>query len=105
MNDYHLDPPEEYELPECCSVEMDCDEDGNLKCLVCGKTFEAAADIEPMEEWKCDDCGETYPCKCEDQPDESEHCPHGNKWGDCGTCDHLGDLALDAARETRHFGR
>ena len=28
-------------------------------------------------------------------------CPHGNPWGICDACDHAGDLAYDAARESR----
>lgn len=32
-------------------------------------------------------------------------CPHGKPAGDCAACDHLGDLAFDAAREDRIFGR
>lgn len=30
-----------------------------------------------------------------------EKCPHGNEWHQCDACDHLSDLAYDAARERR----
>jgi hypothetical protein len=48
--------------------------------------------LEPIEE-----IDEAHLLK--DEP----HCPHGNVTGDCSTCDHLGDLAHDAAREARLF--
>jgi hypothetical protein len=32
-------------------------------------------------------------------------CPHGNEWGECDKCDFEGDIAFDAARERRFFGR
>jgi len=95
MNDYWNDPPEEPEIPECCDLEMTVDNDGNCKCSVCNATIEAQPDIGPL-----DDPTEPWPPKGE-KPPESEECPHGKKWGDCGACDHAGDLAFDAARERR----
>jgi hypothetical protein len=35
-----------------------------------------------------------------DYPHE-EKCPHGNDPAGCDSCDHLSDLAYDAARERR----
>jgi hypothetical protein len=28
-----------------------------------------------------------------------QKCAHGNHWDDCGDCDHINDLAYDAARD------
>lgn len=100
MNDWYLDPPEEPEIPECCDLEMAVDDDGNCECMICEATIEAHPDIEPPDDddWKC---GGKYPCECQLPPEESTHCQHGNKHGDCGACDHLGDLAFDTMRENR----
>lgn len=115
MNDYWNDPPEEPEPPQC--PRDDCDGYGELKhghedgmtlfCDTCGKEWDVDYPSEPdPPDWKCDECGEQYPCSCmeEDGP-ETDECPHGNPWEDCGACDHEGDIAFDAAREQRHFGR
>lgn len=32
-------------------------------------------------------------------------CPHGKTVGECNACDIAGDIAFDAAREDRAFGR
>ena len=93
MNDYWNDPPEEPEIPECCDLEMIADEDGNFKCSACGATIEAPPDIEPPDE----------PIEQDEELPQSESCPHGKSCGDCVACDHLGDLAFDAAREQRLF--
>jgi hypothetical protein len=91
MNDHHLDPPEEPELPECCDDVMDCDDDGKCTCPTCGKV------IEPHEEPDMpDDSYEDFDYPEQDQPAK---CPHGERWGDCGTCDHESDIAYDASRE------
>lgn len=99
MNDYWNDPPDEPEIPECCDLEMIVDDDGNCKCSVCDATIEAHPDIDPPDEVE-----EPWTPK-DELPQESTECPHGNKWGDCDACDHLGDLAFDAMRESRVFGR
>ena len=39
MNDYWNDPPEQYKPPECCDEYMEVDNDGNCKCLTCGKVI------------------------------------------------------------------
>jgi hypothetical protein len=101
MNDYHLDPPEYPEIPECCNDEMDVSESGDCTCSHCGKTI-IAIDFEEgpePEEWKCDACGLRYPCKCEDGYHGPEKCPHNNEWSNCDACDHASDIAHDAARE------
>jgi hypothetical protein len=98
VNDRHLDPPEFPELPECCGMEMECDEAGVCICSLCGDVI--AGDPEPFEE---------DPEELEDpygvEPPMIDECAHGRPWGDCGDCDHAGDLAFDAAREARLFGR
>ena len=40
-----------------------------------------------------------------DQNKDEEKCPHGNKWHSCDACDFASDIAFDAARENRIFGR
>ena len=102
MQDYWNYPPEEAEVPECCDREMDVDKEGNCKCSTCGKVIKAAYDIEPLDpvSEKCSECGEGYPCKCCMQQDLPKKCPHDKEWGECAACDHAGDLAYDAARET-----
>jgi hypothetical protein len=94
MNDYHLDPPDEVDLPLCCGDEMECGEDGVCVCLECGRKVEPVADIEPvevpLEDWGGDE-GDAGP----------DRCPHGREWGSCDACDYLGDLAYDAGREGR----
>lgn len=101
MTDHHLDPPEEYEAPECCGEEMTVSEDGDCECKTCGNLIEAHPDIEPIDEWKCGLCGIKHPCGCDEPYEGPEECPHGNTWGECGSCDYLGDIAYDSARERR----
>lgn len=108
MNDYHLDPPEEPEIPECCDREMlVLAGTGNLVCSACGKKIIIDPDIEPPDEtpdeWVCESCGEKYPCRCELPMNQTDHCPHGRDHGNCDACDHAGDLAYDEARESRMF--
>lgn len=98
MNDYHLDPPEEIELPECCEQEMNYDEaTGVLTCAVCNTS------IYPFPDY--DDPPEPEPMKDIEPPfeDYPTTCPHGNAPESCDHCDHLSDLAYDAAREQRFF--
>ncbi len=91
MNDYWNDPPEHPEPPECCGEWMEIDTDGTCTCLACGET------IEPVD---YQDGPE--PCGDEDVPEELAEqdrvCPHGKR-ENCDACDHLADLAYDAARE------
>lgn len=48
MNDWWNDPPEEEELPECCGMEMDFNEQNwDCKCAKCGKVIPAPRDPDP----------------------------------------------------------
>jgi len=107
LNDSYLDPPEPEEGPEC----MECDDgfgeydkDGE-KCRIyicdsCGAEIleMMEPDIQPDIHLtpKEDEVKWTMKYSC-----DATICPHGNDWGDCSTCDHLGDLAYDTARESR----
>lgn len=95
MSDYHLDPPDHPEPPECCGDYMTVVDDGSCKCPTCGATVAPPYEpqlLEPMEE--------IYEAPL---LEDGVHCRHGNEWGDCSTCDHLSDLAHDEARERRLF--
>ena len=101
MNDRHLDPPDYPEPPEWYMTIEDAADDPVVPAEVKTAIFAA------LENW-CNsqneyDQGPEPVIELPDDyhPDEREHCTHGNKWGDCGTCDHLGDLEFDAAREKR----
>ncbi len=52
-------------------------------------------------EHRCHGCGiiseYVYCAECA----SGMRCPHGEKIGECAACDHLADLAHDAAREQR----
>ncbi len=93
MNDSHLDPPDHPETPECCGDEMVIFDNGVAFCHQCGKRIEPEQDPEPIELEDWIEVGPPGP------PDPPANCPHGNAWGDCGKCDHEGDLAFDAQRE------
>lgn len=98
MNDYWNDPPDEPDLPacpKCSSPETDLNEGDSLLCVDCGHLWTPEIqDIEPVDEPKDED----IPV---DPPPGPERCPHDQKWGDCGACDYLADIAFDAARESR----
>ena len=96
MNDYWNEPPDYPEAPECCDLEMDVDADGNCKCSKCGATIDSPEDIGPME-----DAGMPDDLAPGDPGGHSKCCHHGKRCGNCDACDHLGDLAYDAARERR----
>jgi hypothetical protein len=113
VNDYWNDPPDEPEGLTC----PECD-DGTgeyvvgdrvtygFRCDTCGHCwFEPATeDPEPPEEVPV----EYYRKAVEEMAKKArpaETCPHGNPWGECGDCDHIGDIAYDAARERRMFNR
>ena len=93
MNDYWNDPPECPEPPECCGDEMEISESGTCLCAHCGHKIEPSAEYDPGPE------------PVIEPPDDyfagPETCPHGKTWGDCDPCDHLSDIAYDAARERR----
>ncbi len=55
---------------------------------------------EELPDNTCLTCGKPTDCMyCSD--DCAPDCVHGNRPGECDACDHLGDLAYDAARESR----
>lgn len=93
-SDWYLDPPESPEPPECCGDEMECFKDGVCLCSHCGLRIDTC-----VPDW------DPGPEPIVELPDDfyegPEHCPHGKPWGDCDACDHLSDLAYDAARERR----
>lgn len=94
MNDYHLDPPEEPEVPECCGYEMLVNNDGSCVCLECHRRIEAPPEPE-IESFEDVDIDIDF---TKDTPTE---CPHGNPWSECDACFHASDIAYDAARERR----
>jgi len=73
----------------------------SAKCPVCGEKWAPLPqpDIEPPPQekpWTDDD---------ERMVNMGDKCPHGNEWFDCDACAHASDIAYDAARERRHFGK
>ena len=109
MNDY-IDPLDFVEGPDC---PLNCDGMGDfprlsvdrasdiITCDKCGHVWSVPHQKDGEEEvvnhmheevW-----GDNFP------PDGDPFCPHENAWGDCSTCDYLGDIAFDAAREARSF--
>ena len=101
MNDYHLDPPDHPDLPECCDEEMVDFPDQVCLCPNCGLRQDCAGDVDPA--WE-----DNVPADALEEIldyDDPEECPHSKPWGDCDACDHLADLAFDAAREMRSFRR
>ena len=102
MNDYHLDPPDEPDPPSCpvdgCdgyAEDMTC-RDGFLtyKCDSCLGTWTEPEPQEfgpgPMDDFELPDDLYAGPAKC----------PHDREWHDCSACDHAGDIAYDAWRES-----
>lgn len=114
--DSYLDPPDyDIPIPQCCGDDMDVDDDGNCKCDHCGKTCtyedmyppdvpdlpEPDIDFDPSEH--CHECGKpnNNGCMLCDECGKNAKCRHGNPVGECDACDHEGDLAYNAARESR----
>jgi hypothetical protein len=116
MNDYWNDPPEAAEPPDWyCVLEDAANEPGVpqsvsiavLYALECwansiNEHWEPVPFIEtPLEANTCRTCGKPTECiYCSEEC--SPPCVHGHKPGHCDTCDHLADLAYDAARENRY---
>lgn len=79
----------------------------HCECAECGHKWtieDPYLDYEPppddgeLPENVCRACGKPTECiYCSDEctPD----CVHGNRPGECDACDHLSDIAYDAARE------
>jgi DNA-directed RNA polymerase subunit RPC12/RpoP len=103
MTDWWNDPPES---------------DDPLNCPACSSGFgDYLTGNERVQMFACEECGHRWIIQItpdygpEDIAlfDDDEHpridtqplCPHGQEWGECATCDYLGDLAYDAARERR----
>lgn len=107
----YWDPPE-YDVPTCCKDDMDILPDGSAKCDHCGRVLttedvagpdypEPPAEVD-FEAGGCRECGAPTECVyCSEECAAANPCVHGNVPGDCDACDHLGDLAFDAAREGR----
>lgn len=93
------DPPDYPEPPECCGEPMEfCSGSESGEVLMCHTCLR-------KEEIVHEDYPEMMTDPVEELPDDlfegPEKCPHGNDWGNCDTCDYLGDIAYDAARESR----
>lgn len=95
MSRYSYDDPPDYpEPPECCDDLMDVLDDGSLHCPRCGKTIAPAPDDFP-DPGPDDDGLPLEACFDPCLPDP----PRTNRQ------EFDEDLAFDAARERRHFGR
>jgi hypothetical protein len=111
-SDWYNDPPESPEPPDWYAMIEEALEESNIPESVAEAIRKILDDWchqpdypedytppEPQEN-TCRACGKPTGCIYCSQ----ECCPpcvHGNKPGDCDACDHLGDLAYDAWRETR----
>lgn len=110
----YLDPPDDHEPPDWYMMIEEALEEPKIPESVSSairkvldewaKSCDYPDDYEPPPEtdWEDDSCracgkpanGCVY-CSDECAP----NCVHGNRPGNCDACDHLGDLAYDAARE------
>lgn len=121
MNDYHLDPPEEPELPQCPLPTCDGFADETFNVIENVNTM-LVAKSEKIG-LRCEECGHLWmmmnpwaepdPSIYEEPPsldelfgeendvDHGALCPHDQPWGDCSACDYMSDMAFDAAREGR----
>jgi hypothetical protein len=89
------DQPDYPEPPECCDEIMDVSEDGTCKCAACGKTIDLAPEWDPSPEPDLEEIPD-------DDYEGPPRCPHDDERGSCDACDFLGDIAYDAARESRY---
>lgn len=104
MNDYWNDPPDNVPEPPDCP-EPKCEGSGEylrdqetesvFKCDTCGNLWAIPFPKDPGE-W-LGDTVDTLPVELP----EPNQCPHGNKVGECDSCDHAGDIAYDTWRESR----
>ena len=109
----HLDPPDDLEPPDWYAMIEEALDEPDIPDPVAvairkilddwSKPADYPDYYAPLEELPdngCRTCGKPTGCVyCSDTctPD----CGHGNRPGDCDACDHLGDQAYDADRESR----
>ena len=117
----YWDPPEEPELPECPLPNCDGWANETFSVVENGNTLLLSTKGDKIG-LRCEDCGHLWlavnpwpdpdPEAYQDPPgldellgeedvDNGPLCPHDNPWGDCAACDHMSDMAFDAAREAR----
>jgi hypothetical protein len=124
MNDWYNDPPDDQEPPEWYmalddvldSQRGDMPEEVEAAVRAAMHKWEEeynAACSRPEPEQKdeempdpalfCQHCGNpnNNGCGLCNACGENAKCAHGNPVGSCDHCDHLADLAYDAARESR----
>ncbi len=105
MIDYWNDPPNYPGPPECPNDKQKCDGSGEylydgktgmvFSCDVCGYQWVIPFPADPVSGYETDQEIPEPICEMQQIP-----CPHG-KTESCDACDHLSDLAYDAARERR----
>lgn len=118
MTDYWNDPPEPPEVPECCGDEMHVNTDGGLMCHVCDRVVAPIPDIEPFDPVVDDPLPDDVPTgqaplseailALANLPglfDETRILLKQAAARQADAEDYQDDLAFDAARERRHFGR
>jgi hypothetical protein len=102
--DSYLDPPDHPEPPDWyVMLETLIDQEDPPKSVA--DAIRKAIDAWNQEQSAQHDIDPAWEQNTVEEPplDNEPHCPHGRDWGICDTCDHLGDLAHDAAREARLF--
>lgn len=106
MNDYWNDPPETPEPPSCPNDKgKPCEGIGDY--LYEGKTGHVFSCDICAYQWVIPFDKDPEPQPDTELPDDDREpipCPHG-KLEECEACDHLSDIAYDADRERRFFGR
>lgn len=112
MRDYWNDPPDYPEPPECpndkgppCQGSGEYLYDGKtgmvFSCDTCGYQWIIPFPVDPEPE---PEMSSAELAELEAMRDEPRPCPHG-KLDQCDACDYLGDIAYDAQREQRYFGK
>ena len=124
MNDWYLDPPEDADLPECkLASTTGCEGVGDalqqtlytnyiMRCSDCGAQWLMPIPIDYQEPPDADCAANAAANAAANKTLYAANaangvgiCPHGLEHGTCDACDYLSDLAYDAAREDRAFGR
>lgn len=101
MKDYWNDPPDHPEPPEWF-MELEA----AIEHPNCPANIATAVRCQ-LDDWCAASNGSDFdpgPEPVVELPDDfagPEKCPHGREWTECDACDHLSDLAYDAARESR----